>query len=66
MIPECHNKKQPWETQKERGLADFGAWMYLFAFKDLIKLLQGKIEDKDCNRNLPNSIWGLIWGSSFI
>lgn len=43
MIPECHNKKQPWETLQERGLAAFGGWIYLFAFKELIKLLEEKI-----------------------
>lgn len=45
MIPECHNKKQPWETRPGLGLAGLGGWIYLFAFKDLIKLLEGKIED---------------------
>lgn len=60
MIPECHNKKQPWETGQGLGQADFGGWIYLFVFKDLIKLLEGKIEDKDFNRNLQCPIWWVI------
>lgn len=59
MIPECHNKKEPWETRQGLGLADKGGWIYLFAFKDLIKLLEGKIEDLKILIGICNVLsWG--------
>lgn len=59
MIPECPNKKQPWETRQGLGLADMGGWIYLFAFKELIKLLEGKIEDLKILIGIRNVLsWG--------
>lgn len=64
MIPECHDKKQPWETRQGLGQADFGGWIYLYAFGDLIKLLEGKIEDSDFSRNSQCPIGWVIWSPS--